>query len=195
MTEIVKLREALKKQQDPVVQKITYTEMLVAVLARTLKRHPDINCSIIDNELKIWEDINIGVAVALGNEGLVVPVVRHADTLSLTEISVTVKALVEKARTGKLVPDDMAGGTFTITAVGPIGVSVFFTPIINQPECAIMGTGPIVDKPVVRKGEIVVAPVMTYSFTTDHRAINGYGAEQFMRTFQETIETPGLLML
>jgi pyruvate dehydrogenase E2 component (dihydrolipoamide acetyltransferase)/2-oxoglutarate dehydrogenase E2 component (dihydrolipoamide succinyltransferase) len=195
MTEIVRLREALKKRQDPVVQKITYTEMLVAVLARTLKRHPDINCSIIDNELKIWEDINIGVAVALGNEGLVVPVVRRADALSLTEISVKVKELAEKARTGRLVPDDMAGGTFTITAVGTIGVSVFFTPIINQPECAIMGTGPIKDKPVVRKGEIVVAPVMTYSFTTDHRAINGYGAEQFMRTFQELIEIPGLLML
>ncbi len=195
MTEIVRLREALKKRQDPVAQKITYTEMLVAVLARTLKRHPDINCSIIDNELKIWEDINIGVAVALGNEGLVVPVVRHADTLSLTEISVKVKELAEKARTGRLVPDDMTGGTFTVTAVGSIGVSVFFTPIINQPECAIMGIGPIVDRPVVRKGEIVVAPVMTYSFTTDHRAINGYGAEQFMKTFQEAIEIPGLLML
>ncbi|MGD0487732.1 MAG: dihydrolipoamide acetyltransferase family protein [Syntrophorhabdales bacterium] len=195
MTEIVKLREVFKKKQGPVVQKITYTEMLVAVLARTLKDHPDINCSIVDNELKIWEDINIGVAVALGNEGLLVPVVRHADTLSITEISVKVKELVEKARTGRLVPDDMAGGTFTITAVGPIGVSLFFTPIINQPECAIMGTGPIMDKPVVRKGEIVAAPIMTYSFTTDHRAINGYGAEQFMRTFQETIETPGLLML
>ena len=152
MTEIVRLRDVFKKRQDPVVQKITYTEMLVAVLARTLTRHPDINCSIIDNELKIWEDINIGVAVALGNEGLVVPVVRHADTLSLTELSVSVKALVEKARTGRLMPDDMTGGTFTITAVGPIGVSIFFTPIINQPECAIMGTGPIVDKPVVRNG-------------------------------------------
>ncbi len=195
MTEIVKLREAFKKKPDPVVQKITYTEMLVAVLARTLTRHPDINCSIIDNELKIWEDINIGVAVALGNEGLVVPVVKHANTLSLTQTSLAVKELVEKARTGRLVPDDMTGGTFTITAVGPIGVSVFFTPVINQPECAIMGTGPITDKPVVRKGEIVVAPIMTYSFTTDHRAINGYGAEQFMRTFQEAIETPGLLML
>jgi pyruvate dehydrogenase E2 component (dihydrolipoamide acetyltransferase)/2-oxoglutarate dehydrogenase E2 component (dihydrolipoamide succinyltransferase) len=195
MTEIVRLRDVFKKRQDPVVQKITYTEMLVAVLARTLTRHPDINCSIIDNELKIWEEINIGVAVALGNEGLVVPVLRHADTLSLTQLSLSLKALVEKARTGKLMPDDMMGGTFTITAVGPIGVSVFFTPIINQPECAIMGTGPIVDKPVVRNGEIVVAPVMTYSFTTDHRAINGYGAEQFMRTFQEIIETPGLLML
>jgi pyruvate dehydrogenase E2 component (dihydrolipoamide acetyltransferase)/2-oxoglutarate dehydrogenase E2 component (dihydrolipoamide succinyltransferase) len=195
MTEIVRLREALKKRRDPVAQKITYTEMLVAVLARTLKRHSDINCSVIDNELKIWEDINIGVAVALGNEGLVVPVVRHADTLSLTEISIRVKELADKARTGRLAPDDMTGGTFTVTAVGPIGVSVFFTPIINQPECAIMGIGPIVDRPVVRKGEIVVAPVMTYSFTTDHRAINGYGAEQFMKSFQEAIEIPGLLML
>jgi len=194
MTEIVKLREAFKNRQDS-AQKITYTEILVALLAHTLKRHPDINCSIVDNELKIWEDINIGVAVALGNEGLVVPVVRRADTLSLTEVSLTVKALVEKARTGKLLPDDMSGGTFTLTAVGPIGVSVFFTPIINQPECAIMGTGPIALKPVVRNGDIVAAPVMTYSFTVDHRAINGYGAEQFMRSFQELIETPGLLLL
>jgi len=121
-----------------------------------------IDYSIIDNELKIWEDINIGVAVALGYEGLVVPVVRHAETLSLTGISLAVKALVEKARTGRLMPDDMTGGTFTCTALGAVGVSVLFTPIINQPECAIMGTGPIVDKPVVRNGEIVAAPIMKW---------------------------------
>lgn len=194
MTEIIRLREILKKREDA-TNKVTYTEMIVAVLAHVLKRHPDINCSIIENELKIWEEINIGVAVALGKEGLVVPVVKHAERLSLTEISLAVKALVEKARAGKLMPDDVTGGTFTITAVGPVGVSVFFTPIINQPECAIMGTGPIVNKPVVRNGQIVAAPVMTYSFTADHRAINGYGAEQFMRSFQEVMETPGLIMI
>jgi pyruvate dehydrogenase E2 component (dihydrolipoamide acetyltransferase) len=195
MSEMVKLREAFKQHDNAAVQKITYTETLVYVLAKALGQHPGINCSIIDNELKIWDDINIGVAVALGSEGLVVPVVRHADKMSLVQISDTIKALVEKARTGKLMPDDMSGGTFTITAVGSIGVSVFFTPVINQPECAIMGTSPIADRPIVREGQIVIAPIMTYSLTVDHRAINGFGAEQFMRTFQNLLKTPGLLAL
>jgi pyruvate dehydrogenase E2 component (dihydrolipoamide acetyltransferase) len=195
VTEIVKLREAFLDQEKVIGVKITYTEILVYAIARALRDHPDINVSLFDNEIKVWEDINIGVAVALGKEGLLVPVVKQADKKSLLEISREVKNLVEKARGGKILPDEVTGGTFTLTSVGAIGVSYFQTPVINQPESAILGTGPIMEKPVVKNGQIVIAPMMPYSLTFDHRVINGFGAEQFLVSLKGLVETPGLLLL
>ena len=195
MTETVKLRESLAKQEEAIGTRITYTDIFVFVIARALKDNPGINCSLIDNEIKVWEDINIGVAVAIGEEGLIVPVIKNADRKSLVEISQAVKALVEKAKGGKLMPDDVTGGTFTLTSIGATGVSIFQTPIINQPESAILGTGPITDKPVVRDGQIVIASVMPYSLTFDHRVINGFGGEVFMIRVRELLQTPGLLLL
>jgi len=194
-TEIVKLREAFLDQEKVTGVKITYTEILVYALARALKDHPDINVSLLEGEIKVWEDINIGVAVALGKEGLIVPVVKQADKKSLIEISREVKGLAEKARGGKILPEEVTGGTFTLTSVGTIGVSYFQTPVINQPESAILGTGPITEKPVVKNGQIVIAPMMPYSLTFDHRVINGFGAEQFLAELKGLVETPGLLLL
>lgn len=194
MTEMVKFREPMVKQESIVGVRISYIDILVFVIAKALKNHRDINCSLIENELKIWEDINVGVAVALGIEGLIVPVVKNADQKSLTEISRAVKLQMEKAQTGKCTPDDVSGGTFTLTSLGRGGVSYFQTPIINQPESAILATGPIKDKPVVRNGQIVIAPIMPYSLTFDHKAINGFGAEQFLGTLQRFMETPSLLL-
>jgi pyruvate dehydrogenase E2 component (dihydrolipoamide acetyltransferase) len=193
-TEFVKLREAFLNQEKVIGAKITYTEILVYAIARALKHHPDINVSLIENEIKVWEDINIGVAVALGKEGLIVPVVKQADKKSLIEISQELKSLVEKARGKKILPDEVTGGTFTFTSIGGIGVSYYQTPVINQPESAILGTGPIMEKPVVKNGQIVIAPMMPYSLTVDHRVINGLGAEQFLVTVKELVETPGLLL-
>ena len=194
-TELVKLREAFLNKEKVIGAKITYTEILVYILARALKDHPDINVSLIENEIKIWEDINIGVAVALGKEGLLVPVVKQADKKSLIEISQEVKSLVERARGGKILPDEVTGGTFTLTSVGAIGVSYYQTPVINQPESAILGTGPIMEKPVVKHGQIVIASMMPYSLTFDHRVINGFGAEQFLSRLKELVENPGLLLV
>jgi pyruvate dehydrogenase E2 component (dihydrolipoamide acetyltransferase)/2-oxoglutarate dehydrogenase E2 component (dihydrolipoamide succinyltransferase) len=194
-TELVNLREAFLSKEKDIGVKITYTEILVYAISRTLKDHPDINVSLMDNEIKVWEDINIGVAVALGKEGLLVPVVKQADKKSLIEISHEVKRLVEKTRAGKILPDEVTGGTFTLTSVGSIGVSYFQTAIINQPESAILGTGPIVEKPVVKNGQIAIAPIMPYSLTVDHRVINGFGAEQFLIRLKELLETPGLLSI
>jgi pyruvate dehydrogenase E2 component (dihydrolipoamide acetyltransferase) len=143
----------------------------------------------------IWKDINIGVAVALGKEGLIVPVIKNADQKSLLEISKEGKALVEKARSEKLLPDEVTGGTFTLSSIGAVGVTYFQTPIINQPESAILATGPIIEKPVVRDGEIVIAPVMNFSLTFDHRVINGFGAEQFLGRVGALLENPNLLLL
>lgn len=195
MTEMVKFRESLVRQESIVGVRIGYMDILVFAVAKALRDHRDINCSLIDNELKIWEDINIGVAVAVGIEGLIVPVIKNVDQKSLVEISRAVKLQTEKAQAGKLAPDDVAGGTFTLTSLGRGGTSYFQTPIINQPESAILATGPMKDKPVVENGQIVIASVMNYSLTFDHRAINGFGAEQFMGTLQKLMKTPSLLLL
>jgi pyruvate dehydrogenase E2 component (dihydrolipoamide acetyltransferase) len=194
-TELIKFREAFLNKEKGIGVKITYTEILVYIIARALKDHPDINVSFIENEIKVWEDINIGVAVALGKEGLLVPVVKQADRKSLVEISQEVKSLVERTREGKILPHEVTGGTFTLTSLGSIGVSYYQTPIINPPESAILGTGPIMEKPVVKEGQIVIASMMPYSLTFDHRVINGFGAEQFLARLKELVETPGLVLV
>lgn len=194
-TELIQFRKALLNREKAIGVSVTYTEILVCAIARALKDHPDINVSLIENEIKVWEDINIGVAVALGKEGLLVPVVKQADKKSLIEISQEVKSLVEKARGGKILPDEVTGGTFTLTSIGTVGVSYYQTPVINPPESAILGTGPIRDEPVVKNGQIVIASMMPYSLTIDHRVINGFGAEQFLASLKELVETPGMLSL
>ena len=166
------------------------TTSLVLAIAKLLKDNPIINSSLIDNEIKLWENINIGVAVAL-EEGLIVPVVKDADKKSLVEISQTIRTLGKKAREGKLVPDDVTGGTFTITNLGALGGGYRFeTVIINQPESAILGTGGITDRVVVRDGQIVIRPIMTYYFTYDHRIINGAVAAKFTANVTRLLEKP-----
>ena len=198
VTKLVKLRESLLRQEEMIGTRITYTELFVLIISKVLKDHPLLNSSLIDNEIKIWEDINIGVAVGLGekgDEGLIVPVIKNADQKSLVELSRMTKLLAEKAQAGKLMPDDVTGGTFTLTSLGGRGVGLFQTPIINQPESAILGVGRIADKPVVRGGQIVIAPMMPCSITVDHRTIDGVVVENFLGRFQELLENPGLLLL
>ena len=190
MTEVVKLRETLVSQAEAVGARITYTDIFVLAIAKLLKDNPIINSSLIDNEIKLWENINVGVAVAL-EEGLIVPVVKDADKKSLVEISQTIRTLGEKAREGKLVPDNVTGGTFTITNLGALGGGYRFeTAIINQPESAILGTGGIVDRAVVRDGQIVIRSIMTYYLTYDHRVINGAEAAKFMANMTRLMEKP-----
>ena len=199
MTEVKRLRSTLVQQEEAIGARITYTDILVLAVAKVLREHPVVNASLIENEIKLWEDINVGVAVAIegGTDGgLIVPVVRNADRKSLVEINQELRALVEKARAGKLMPDDVTGGTFTVTNLGAFGGGYGFgTPIINQPESAILGTGAIVDRAVVMEGQIVVCPVMTYSLTYDHRVIDGAPATGFMLRVVEVLENPGLLLL
>jgi len=195
MTEMVKLRNKFLDQEKAIGTRITYTDLFVFTVAKALKENPVINSSLIDNEIKTWEDINIGVAVAL-DEGLIVPVVKGADKKSLTEISKTTKALAEKARAGKLASDEVSGGTFTISNLGAVGAGYRFeTVIINQPESAILGTGAITERAVVRDGQIVIRPIMTYYFTYDHRVIDGAVAAKFMAGMIELLENPQLLLV
>jgi len=199
MTEVKKIRTAMAQREESVGARITYTDILVFAVAKALKEFPIVNASLIENDIKLWEDINVGVAVAIesGTDGgLIVPVIRNADTKSLVDINRELKALVEKARNGKLTPDDVTGSTFTVTNLGAFGGGYGFgTPIINQPESAILGTGAITDRPVVKEGQIVIRPIMTYSLTFDHRVIDGAPAAMFILRLTELLENPGLLLL
>ena len=195
MTELIKLRKTLVGQAEVIGTRITYTDIFAFAMAKLLRDNPIINSSLIDNEIKLWEDINIGIAVAL-EDGLIVPVIRNTDKKSLVEISQARTTLVEKARARKLVPDEVTGGTFTITNLGAlVGGYIFAPAIINQPESAILGTGGIAERAVVRDGQIVIRPIMTYFFTYDHRVIDGAVAAKFMVSMAQLLENPGLLFV
>jgi len=194
MTEMVNLRKNLLDRENVLGTRITYTDIFVFAIARIIRDHPIVNSSITDNTIKVWEDINVGVAVAL-EEGLIVPVVKNADQKSLAEISKTAKALIEKAREGKLTSDEISGGTFTLTNLGALGGGwTFETAIINQPESAILRVGGITERAVVRDGQIVIRPIMTYSLTYDHRVIQGAVAAKFMSSLVNALENPTLLL-
>ncbi len=195
MAQTVKLRNDLVAQESVIGTRITYTAIFVLAAAKALKENPIINSGVIDNEIKVWEDINIGVAMAL-EKGLVVPVLKNADEKSLAEVDQAIKDLTEKARQGKLAVDDMTGGTFTVSNIGAVGVGYrFSTVIINQPQSAILGMGSITDRAQVRDGQIVIRPIMTYSLTYDHRATDGTVAARFMATVIRLLENPNLLIV
>ncbi|MGC9345710.1 MAG: dihydrolipoamide acetyltransferase family protein [Candidatus Bathyarchaeales archaeon] len=165
---------------------VSYTAILVKAVAKALTEHPTINSMFEGNQIKIFEDVNVGVAVAT-EYGLVVPVIHNADRKSLAEIDTAVKELTEKARQGKLAREEVTGGTFTITNLGMYGVE-FFTPIINPPEAAILGVGKITEKPVVTDGKIETIPFMTLSLSYDHRIVDGAPAAEFLRKVKEKVE-------
>ncbi|MCP4757706.1 MAG: 2-oxo acid dehydrogenase subunit E2 [Proteobacteria bacterium] len=201
MTEVKKLRAQLLEQEDMLGVRITYTDIFIVAITKALKAIPIVNSSLIDDEIKLWKDISIGVAVAIDDSvivggGLIVPVVKHTDKKTLPEISKELKGLVKDTREGKILPDNLSGNTFTITNLGGAGGGYGFgTPIINQPDSAIMGTGPITDRPVVRDGEIVIRPILTYSFTFDHRVIDGAPAGMFMAHLTQLLENPALMIV
>jgi pyruvate dehydrogenase E2 component (dihydrolipoamide acetyltransferase) len=164
----------------------SYTAILVKAVAHSLLEQPIINSTLNGDQVKIFEDANVGVAVAT-EAGLVVPVIRNADKKSLKELDAEIKELTEKARQGKLGKEDVTGGTFTITNLGMYGVD-FFTPIINPPEAAILGVGRIIKKPVVTNEKLEIKNVMTLSLSYDHRIVDGAPAAQFLKKVKERIE-------
>ena len=200
MSELIRIRNSFLAKEEAIGVRISFTDLLVFILSRVLKEQPRMNSSLIDNRVILWEDINIGVAVAIElsemETGLIVPVIRNTDQKSLLTISKEVKALTKRARAMQLLPDDLGGGTFTITNFGVFGVGYSITtPVINQPEAAILGTGAVVDRPVVREGQIVVRPIMPLSLTFDHRLLDGAPIGKFFKRLQELLENPHLLLL
>jgi pyruvate dehydrogenase E2 component (dihydrolipoamide acetyltransferase) len=183
VTELVELRERLKKDFQ-----VTYTDLIVKATARALAQHPRLNATLLGDSIQLLEEISIGVGVAL-EEGLIVPVVRNADRLTLRQIGAAVRELAEKARSDSLSVDEITGGTFTITNLGAYGVDAF-TPVINPPEVAILGVGRIVEKPAVYRGDIVKRAMMFLSLTFDHRIVDGAPAAAFLQTLADILAHP-----
>ncbi|GHH98931.1 dihydrolipoamide acetyltransferase family protein [Neobacillus kokaensis] len=194
MTNCVRLRKELL----PVIEKISgcrlsFNEIIFKATAHTLQRHPDINVSLDKNEIVYHTNVNVGMAVAVPN-GLVVPVVKNANQMGLAALTEECKALGKRAREGKLLPEQMQNGTFTISNLGMYAVDGF-TPIINQPESAILGVGTIKEKPVVINGEISIRSMMVLSLSFDHRIIDGAPAAAFITDLKETLENPFKLIV
>jgi pyruvate/2-oxoglutarate dehydrogenase complex dihydrolipoamide acyltransferase (E2) component len=195
MTEIMRVRTILLNQPEREDYKVSYTDLFVFVLARVLKDNPIFNASLIDDEIKFWEDINIGIAISLGDQGILLPVVKNADQKSIMQIAQLSKELVRKARENKLRPDDVIGGTFTFSNVGMLSISRYQTPIIVPPHSAILAAAAIKDTPVVIEGQVVVRSMATFCLTYDHRIIDGENGERFLMRFNELLQSPRLLEL
>ena len=188
MSEAVKLRSALVAVADHIGARITYTDIIIKTAATVLTQMPGINSYIDGNDVVTWTDVNIGMAVSVEG-GLMVPVIRKVDRLSLVALSQLRMALIGKARTGKLTREDVEGGTFTVSNFGSYGGD-FETPILNTPQSALLGVGKIEDEPVVRDGQIVIRPMMAISLTFDHRLIDGALAGEFRKRFKALLEAP-----
>ena len=168
--------------------KISFNDIVVKAAAMALKQHPQVNSRWYDDKIVQHQHVHMGVAVAV-EEGLVVPVVRFADTLSLPQIGAQVKDYAGRARDKKLTPAEMDGSTFTISNLGMFGIETF-TSIINQPNSAILSVGTIVEKPIVKEGKIVVGHTMKLTLACDHRSVDGATGAQFLQTLKGFIENP-----
>lgn len=192
MTELIQLREKLKPLYMKDGIKLTYNHLIMKILSRLLVKYRFLNSSFEDDTIIYHNYVNLGVAVDI-EKGLVVPNVKGIDRKTLREIAHETEQLIEDARTNKLNPDNLTGGTFTITNIGMFGMDSF-TPIINKPEVAILGINRIVDKPVVVDKQIVIRPMMNLSLTTDHSLVDGALSAKFLSEIKEMIENPYLLI-
>ncbi len=182
---IIAWRESIQPENGV---KVTYTDLLVKLAAAALRKHPRLNAVYQNNKIRLLPDINIGIAVAV-EEGLVVPVIHKADELSLTKIASTRSELVEKAHAGRLRPQDIADGTFTITNLGMYGVDAFLA-VINAPQSAILAVGRIAERVVPIQGQAVIHPMLTISLSFDHRSVDGARGAQFLDTLAKLVEEP-----
>jgi len=173
-------------------EKVTYSDLLVKIVAAALRKHPRINASWNDGKITLKQEIHVGLAVAV-EEGLVVPVIHQADTLGLGEIARQRMELVAKAQAGKLRPQDISGGTFTISNLGMFNVDAF-NAIINQPQAAILAVGRITERVVPVNGQPAVQPMMVLTLSCDHRTVDGARGARFLDTVVTFLEEPlGLL--
>lgn len=192
VTNIVLWREKNKKQfEKREGEKITFTPIFIEAIAKCIKNYPILNASVIDDKIIIKKDINIGMATALPNGNLIVPVIKNADQLNIIGLVKQVNRMATNARIGKLQPGDTQDGTFTFTNIGTFG-SLMGTPIINQPQVAIIATGAIKKKPVVIETEhgdsIAIRHMMFVSISYDHRIIDGGMGSRFLEAFVKTLE-------
>ena len=196
LTVEIDMGEAMRwrKQLNEVAPvKISFNDLVVKACAASLKQHPAVNSSWLEDRIRYHQDVHIGVAVAV-EDGLVVPVVRHADIKTLSQINTEVKDMAIRARDKKLGLDEMQGNTFTISNLGMFGIEEF-TAIINPPDACILAVGSIIEKPVVREGKIVAGNMMKVTLSCDHRVVDGATGAKFLQTLKETLEQPVRLLV
>lgn len=185
MDEAMQSRAAINALPDT---KVSFNDLVIKASAMALKKHPQVNSQWKDDATIINHHVNIGVAVAV-EDGLVVPVLKFTDLMSLSQIGASVKDMAGRAKTKKIQPAEMEGSTFTVSNLGMFGI-VEFTSIINQPNSAILSVGAIVEKPVVKNGQIVVGNTMMLTLACDHRTVDGATGAQFLQTLKQFIENP-----
>jgi pyruvate dehydrogenase E2 component (dihydrolipoamide acetyltransferase) len=186
MTEALKLRQGLNAIGE--AAKISVTDMLVKAAAKTLQEFPEVNASFADGKIRVYRRINIGIAVAL-DQGLVTPVLPDCDKKPLAQIAREAKELVERARTGRMRPEDLTPGTFTISNLGMFDVDEFVA-VINPPEAAVLAVGSVIPRPVVVGGEVRVADRVRVTLSADHRVIDGAVAARFLQRYKVFLEQP-----
>jgi pyruvate dehydrogenase E2 component (dihydrolipoamide acetyltransferase) len=176
-----------------VPERITYTHLIIRAVALTLARHPRVNASWSDGGIVYHDDINIGVAVAI-EDGLVAPVLRGCQHLSLRQIARTTAELVDKAQAGRFGGDELTGGTFTVSNMGMLDIEEF-SAVLIPPQAAILAVGSIKDRAVVRDGHLAVASTMRATLSVDHRILNGVEAGRFLEDLKRTLENPAVLVM
>lgn len=185
---------ASRKQMNEISPvKISFNDIIVKAVAGALRHHPQVNSSWLGDKIRINKDINIGVAVGI-DEGLLVPVIRHADMKSLSQISAETKEMAGRARERKLQPQEMSGNTFTISNLGMFGIDEF-TAIINMPDACILAVSAIVQKPVVKDGELAIGNMMKVTLSSDHRIVDGVVGAKFLNTLRDMLEDPIRLLV
>ena len=167
-------------------------DFVLKATANALQTHPRLNAALIDNAIHQYQDIHLGVAVEV-DAGLVVPVVHSTGSMSLLEIATAVKRLGSRAQSGQLTPEELDGATFTVTNLGHLGID-WFTPVLNPPQCAILGVGRVRKTPVVQGDSIVARDTMTLVLTFDHRVIDGAPCARFLADLRDQIENPEPLL-
>jgi len=173
--------------------RLTYTDLLIKMVARALEDNPSVNCAYADGSVKLFKRIDIGLVTAVEG-GLIVPVIRQANKKSLQEISVARVELAQKAREHKLSMEEMSGSTFTISNLGMFGIDQF-SAILQPPEAAILAVSSIADKVVARDGQIVIRPMMTLTLSIDHRVLDGVIGSQFLQSLKGYVENPSRMLL
>jgi pyruvate dehydrogenase E2 component (dihydrolipoamide acetyltransferase) len=192
-TELVRLREQLKAASGSGQPAPSYNDLLIKLAACALQLHPALNASWGDNEITVFRDVHIALAVDT-EAGLVTPVIRNVPVKTVRQIAAETLRLVERALARQLTPDEMAGGTFTITNLGMYNIDAF-TPIINLPQCAILGVGRIARRPAEWQGELALRYRVTLSLTFDHRVVDGAPAARFLDTIRQYVEVPWLWLI
>lgn len=189
MEQVMQARKSLNEQLG---EKISVNDFVVKAAAMALRKHPAVNSSWLGDVIRYNNHVHVGVAVAIP-DGLVVPVVRFADTKSLTQISAEVKQYAQKAKDKKIQPEDMQGNTFSISNLGMYGIDEF-TAIINPPDACIMAVGGIRQVPVVKNGQVVPGQVMKVTLSCDHRVVDGATGAEFLQTFKQMLENPVMML-